>query len=482
MPLDPSIALQVKPGNFMSPADAISLQNLARQGKMQEMQMAEQQRGMEDKNALRQFGTDPANLDPSTGAPSAAGIQKLWGINPAMAGQAAEHRQASLAHLATRNLQLTAEQEKFQKELTSDTVSAYDLALKRTGGNAEEAMRAAQSARLARLEDLDKSGRRAAMGLTDTAFGEAKNKPIDIEQLRSFITSPKDIASMENKDETPYQRDLKASLKAQGLKEGTPEWNTKFSEGINRRMAREEAPTKTMISLNTPKGGEEQAGLSKQYGTDEDYKAKVNFWAKVIADGGVLPPRFAQSGAGKKMMPDILNVVPTLAGDSKTMLANQVDMTGQKSEARAVGTRSAAVEMAAGEAREMMPILQTTSENFARTGYQPINKVLMSFKNNTGNVESRQFGSALNSFINVYARAISPTGSPTVSDKDHARELLSTADSHEQLMGILKVMDQEMNAALAAPKRVRAAQREGITGKPAEGKPEAKPSSGWKDL
>lgn len=211
--------------------------------------------------------------------------------------------------------------------------------------------------------------------------------------------------------------------------------------------------------------GDESAGLSEQYVTDQTYKKNVDYWASLIAQGGTLPPRFAQSGSGKKMMPDILNVVPTIGkGDSREMLANQVDLTGQKSEARAVGTRSAAVEMAAGEAREMMPILTQASEAFKRTGYQPINRVLKSYQDNTGSVESRNFGAALNTFINVYARAVSPSGVATVSDKDHAREVLSTADSHEQLIGLLKVLDQEMVAAQNAPRRVRDAQRAGMTG------------------
>jgi hypothetical protein len=244
--------------------------------------------------------------------------------------------------------------------------------------------------------------------------------------------------------------------------------------GVPQRTGRSSSTTSNMEVKYTEartaaakKGGEDKAGLSAQYTTDQTYKKNVDYWAQLIANGGVLPPRFAQSGAGKKMMPDILNVVPTIGkGDSKEMLANQVDLTGQKSEARAVGTRAAAVEMAAGEAREMMPILQRTSENFQRTGYQPINKVFKAYQDNTGSVESRQFGAALNSFVNVYARAVSPSGVPTVSDKDHAREILSTADSHEQLMGLLKVLDQEMVAAQNAPKRVREAQRAGMTGAP----------------
>lgn len=222
------------------------------------------------------------------------------------------------------------------------------------------------------------------------------------------------------------------------------------------------------IAKSSKASPEENAGLSQQYATDGTYRKNVDYWANLLSQGGTLPPRFAQSGAGKKMLPDILNVVPTLGkGDSKDMIANQVDLTGQKSEARAVGTRSAQTEMAAGEARDMMPVLLATSEAFKRTGYQPINKVIKDFQDKTGSVESRQFGAALNTFVNVYARAVSPSGTPTVSDKDHAREVLSTADSHEQLMGLLKVLDQEMTAAQNAPGRVRAAQRAGITGTPA---------------
>lgn len=248
------------------------------------------------------------------------------------------------------------------------------------------------------------------------------------------------------------------------------------------KFAKQVAPTVNVNNQEAP------AGLSAQYGTDATYKKNVDYWANLLKEGGTLPPRFAQSGAGKKMMPDILNVVPTL-GAPRDMLANQVDLTGQKSEARSVGTRAANVEMAAGEAREMMPILQQTSEAFKRTGYQPINQVFKAFQDKTGSVESRQFGAALNSFVNVYARAVSPSGVPTVSDKDHAREILSTADSHEQLMGLLKVLDQEMVAAQNAPKRVRDAQRAGMTGTPAPahgpaapapvGAPAPKNDKGW---
>ena len=72
-------------------------------------------------------------------------------------------------------------------------------------------------------------------------------------------------------------------------------------------------------------------------------------------------------------------------------------------------------------------------------------------ENNTGDPEARQFGAALNSFINAYARAVSPIGTPTVSDKDHARSMLSTADSHEALVAIMNQLKRGWT--LLAPRR-----------------------------
>jgi len=227
--------------------------------------------------------------------------------------------------------------------------------------------------------------------------------------------------------------------------------------------------------INVNAGGADAGRLSKTYAEDPEYSKRVDYWADVLAKGGTLPPRFAQSGAGKKMMPDILLRVPTISDGADSLLANQVQLGGEKAGARTAATRAANVQIAADEAINMMPILQKASDEFKRTGYQPINKVIASYQDGTGSVESRKFGAALNTFINVYARAVSPSGAATVSDKEHARELLSRADSHEQLMGVLGVMRQEMDAALKSPEHVQKAQRERMTGKKGESKPDEKP-------
>ncbi len=62
---------------------------------------------------------------------------------------------------------------------------------------------------------------------------------------------------------------------------------------------------------------------------------------------------------------------------------------------------------------------------------------------NTGDPALKQFVAANNTIINTFARAISPTGSPTVSDKEHAREMLSTADSPEAYAAVLQQMQKK---------------------------------------
>lgn len=218
------------------------------------------------------------------------------------------------------------------------------------------------------------------------------------------------------------------------------------------------------------------ATLSDKYNKDERYAQQVDYWAQLVADGGTLPPRFAQSGAGKEMFSDIVQRVPELGGDPRAMLAAQAEGAGEKAGARAAGTRAAAFALAKSEAYEMADLVTQTSAAVGRTQFQPINKALNAFNTNTGDPKIREFGAALNSFINAYARAVSPVGAPTVSDKEHAREMLSTADSHEQVQAIIGQLKREMEAAGRAPEVVREQQRATIRG--GRGRPAEQPIAG----
>lgn len=468
MAVDTGMYSSIKGPDLMSPAQVVSLQNVAQQGQLQKVQLEEAQQNQVKKNMLREIMQGAT--DPKTGRLTPEGLGKITAIDPEMGlnlgGQQERLRMMDVARNEKKDALLA--------HVGTAYVSSYDRYLQQTGGNKEQATQLAQKETQELINQLDSSGSLASQGF-DTETVSKLRQLRDPEQTRTIVTG----LGGKIPESAPTNRQERKRIS--GVNEIQEEWDPsskswrKIGEGPRFAGTSEEGKAPAGYRFSKTKPGELEpipggpaahpSGLSAEYNTNAEYKKGVDFWANLLKDGGSLPPRFAQSGSGKKMLPDILNVVPTLGnGDSKGLLANQVDLTGQKSEARAVGTKAANVEMAAGEAREMMPILQETSENFKRTGYQPINQVFKNFQDKTGSVESRQFGAALNSFVNVYARAVSPSGVPTVSDKDHAREVLSTADSHEQLLGLLKVLDKEMVAAQNAPKRVREAQRAGITG------------------
>lgn len=146
------------------------------------------------------------------------------------------------------------------------------------------------------------------------------------------------------------------------------------------------------------------------------------------------------------------------------LAAKNAEFFGVKAAERTAGTRSANIEMAVSEAQNIMPIALQASEKVDRSKYPNINSVLLAAKKGTGDENVVRLASATNALINVYSRAISPTGTPTVSDKDHARDIIDKAYSQGQYKAVVDLMKQEMDAARKAPGQVRAGLREAVTG------------------
>lgn len=211
-------------------------------------------------------------------------------------------------------------------------------------------------------------------------------------------------------------------------------------------------------------GGATTASFSEKYQNDAEYKKQVDYWAELLAKGGSLPPRFAQSGAGKVMYGDIVQRVPQISAGAGEMLANQSELGGAKAGARAVGTRAANFALAKSEAYEMADMVTQASKAVSRTDFLPINRAIIAFERNTGDPDVVKYGAAINSFIQAYARAVSPVGQPTVNDKQHARIMLEAAQSHEQVVANIGQLKAEMEAAGRAPDVVRTQQRTAITG------------------
>ena len=105
---------------------------------------------------------------------------------------------------------------------------------------------------------------------------------------------------------------------------------------------------------------------------------------------------------------------------------------------------------AANEANQMIGIVRDLSGKVDRTEFPTINAISNAVSKGTGGKEIVQLNTSINALVNSYARAISPTGQPTVSDKNHAREVINSAYSQGQIGAILDIMQQEMGIAREA--------------------------------
>ena len=155
--------------------------------------------------------------------------------------------------------------------------------------------------------------------------------------------------------------------------------------------------------------------------------------------------------------------------------AKNAEFAGARAGQITLGRRTANIEQAVTEAQQLAPLVIEASNKVDRTSFPTINSLIMAAERGTGDENVVRLSGAINSMINVYARAINPTGVPTVSDKEHAREILQAAWSKGQINAAIDQMQKEMAAARAAPGLVREQMREGVTGKKTE-KPAEPPS------
>lgn len=162
---------------------------------------------------------------------------------------------------------------------------------------------------------------------------------------------------------------------------------------------------------------------------------------------------------------EVMRQTKEAGGTGADIAAANASFQGEKAAARAAGTRAANIGMAAAEAQQTFPLAKKASAALPRTEFPGANRAIQAVQTGKGDTRVLTLGTALNASVNAYARAISPSGIPTVPDKKHARELLFTASTADQLDDVLDMMENEMKAAKKAPAEVMEQQKERISGR-----------------
>ena len=159
----------------------------------------------------------------------------------------------------------------------------------------------------------------------------------------------------------------------------------------------------------------------------------------------------------------------TAASAASNVVSNKAELAGTTAGQRTLGTQIANVQIAANETNKMISVAKPYVTKVNPTDYPAVNAAGNFVARNTGDPNIVGLATSLNAIVNTYARAINPKGVATVSDKNHAREILNAAMSKGQLNEAFNVMEQEMNAALASGPETRAAMRPGAAAPAAAG-------------
>jgi hypothetical protein len=177
-------------------------------------------------------------------------------------------------------------------------------------------------------------------------------------------------------------------------------------------------------------------------------------------------------GRGKQGAANLLALRGAVADEAQKrgmsgadLAAINADYQGQKAGLRTSGTISARIENAAAEADQLAPLAIDAGRKVARSGFLPFGRAQVLFNNQTNDPDMNRFATANIGLATAYAGAMARGGKATVSDNEHAREMLSTAKSQQAYEAIVDQMQQEIAAAKAAPQHVRDNLRGQISGK-----------------
>lgn len=445
--IDSSIPLAAGNIQGVNPQQMMSLAEMG-------MQMRAQQQRLQAQNALRTIFADPSNVGPN-GQLTPQAIQRVSAVDPNTGMQLRQQEMMNQVHqstIAKNNVQLKEsqfrqeldKQQDFQNVVRGPSVIAYQEAIK-NGISPAMANQVAQTAFTDGLNELKRSGRysKEEQDRWATSF--------DYQRVMSRSQTVKDYLANQEKEKSDNRADRREAAREHH--------ETRMENLSAQREANSEKRLNAAIDAragdpNAVLDPETLTAMALQY-LSGDKSVMTNLGRGVQGARNIVALRKEVTKQAKAQ-----GMAPA---DISARLA---EFGGLQASERAVGTRSANVELAVSEASKFATLAQEASKEVSRTGFVPVNKALQMWQKGTGDPKISKFVAANTSLINAYSRAVSPSGVPAVSDKEHAREMLDTAQTPEQYQAVVGQLVLEMKAAQAAPADVKRELHELHTGKP----------------
>lgn len=223
----------------------------------------------------------------------------------------------------------------------------------------------------------------------------------------------------------------------------------------------------SQIDLNEAKAAKTRLNASGGGGSSS--AGDVDLVAQAVAAGKVDPKSLStKGGLREKVLEKALKINPEY--DMKNYAADNAFETSGMRTAGAAGANTA---IAAGAAQGGADIMMDAASKVPRGEWRSLNKAIIAGKTEANDPATGAFLTSINTFVNEYARSINPKGTATVSDKEHARELLAASDSQDAFAAKVAVMRKEMDRGRQAPQDVAQELRKNRNTAPGQPRPSA---------
>lgn len=144
----------------------------------------------------------------------------------------------------------------------------------------------------------------------------------------------------------------------------------------------------------------------------------------------------------------------------ETILDNIARFEGAKAGARAAGTMSSKLDILSGTVAKAADFAAQLSDKMPRGEFVPLNKLQQMGQRAMSDKNLAEFDTATNTLVQEYARAVGG-GVGTDASREHAREMLNTAQSPEAFRAVTKTLIREVQIAHSAA-RARASEGAGM--------------------
>lgn len=447
MPIDASIPLSTQPPKIMGPQDVLSLQSLSQQNQLGAMQVEEQRKTQENKNALRTLMQDPSNIDPSTGMLNKEGMGKVTQIDPQFGFKLSEMNQQAMAAKGAQALQRLQITEK-QNSILSETMTGLYAGYKNNSTKvpSQQANQMFMEEMGKTLDGLEKSGNFSPQQLEP--FRKIQG-PGGALSLIAGTKAYKDYATETRQESEPKsaQGKIEADFKAGRIDQKTRD----------AAIAKADAPPKYVIDA----------------GNKGNFEGRNGEILAALAEKGVsLPAGFRSKEQQLGLLNSLSKRNPDLTPDqiADKIKGGQIDLSNEKTWGRVAAGIGGKVAYAENEIKQTIPLVRESSAKLPRGEFIPYNKLVQMGQDKFSNPDLAEFRMYMTSLSNAYDMLAARGGTDMEKRKEN-RKNFETAQSPEALERIMQAVLKEAEASgRAATQSLRpGGSKESDSGKKATG-------------